>query len=182
MTEEEIYAGCRRGDNAARRALYDSYSRQMLAVGMRYVADRATAEDILHDVFVNVLCNFDKFTFRGNGSLKAWMNRVMANASLDYLRKNASFDAVDSDAMENAMADDSDTDAEAIPPEAIMGVSRELPTGYRTVVNLYTFEGKSHREIASLLGINEKSSSSQLSRAKALLTKRIKEYLNNHTI
>ena len=106
----------------------------------------------------------------------------MANASLDYLRKNASFDAVDSDAMENAMADDSDSDAEAIPPEAIMGFIRELPTGYRTVFNLYTFEGKSHREIASLLGINEKSSSSQLSRAKALLTKRIKEYLNNHTI
>ena len=52
-----------------------------------------------------------------------------------------------------------------------------LPDGYRTVFNLYTFEQMSHREIAEQMGINEKSSSSQLFRAKSLLAKKIKEYL-----
>ena len=54
---------------------------------------------------------------------------------------------------------------------------QELPEGYRTVFNLYTFEDKSHREIAEMLGINEKSSSSQLFRAKGVLAKRVKEWL-----
>jgi len=56
----------------------------------------------------------------------------------------------------------------------------ELPEGYRTVFNLYTFEEKSHKEIAQLLSINEKSSASQLFRAKQSLAKKIKLYLENN--
>ena len=50
-------------------------------------------------------------------------------------------------------------------------------TGYRTVLNLFIFEGMSHREIAEKLGINEKSSSSQFFRAKNLLAKKLNDYL-----
>jgi RNA polymerase sigma-70 factor (ECF subfamily) len=58
---------------------------------------------------------------------------------------------------------------------------RQLPTGYRTVLNLYVFEDLSHQEIARLLGIRERSSASQLSKAKSLLGRMIKEYLTqNH--
>ena len=48
------------------------------------------------------------------------------------------------------------------------------------VLNLYTFEDKSHKEIADLLGINEKSSASQLSRAKGTLAKKIKDWLKTN--
>jgi RNA polymerase sigma-70 factor (ECF subfamily) len=44
-----------------------------------------------------------------------------------------------------------------------------LPTGYRTIFNLYAIEGYSHAEIALLLHISEGTSKSQLSRARALL-------------
>ena len=67
-----------------------------------------------------------------------------------------------------------------IPQEVIMKFIMELTIRYRTVFNLYTFEEKSHKEIAQLLGINEKSSSSQLYRAKSFLSKKIKEYLNKY--
>ena len=50
------------------------------------------------------------------------------------------------------------------------------------IFNLFVVEGKSHREIAALLGIRESTSASQLHRAKALLAARIKEYLNNTSI
>ena len=80
MTEEEIYEGCRRGDATARRELYTCFSGTMLAIGIRYLADRDEAEDLLHDVFVNVLTNFHKFSYKGEGSLRAWMKRVMVNA------------------------------------------------------------------------------------------------------
>jgi RNA polymerase sigma-70 factor (ECF subfamily) len=63
-----------------------------------------------------------------------------------------------------------------VPPDVIHSMVSQLPTGYRMVFNLYVFENKSHREIASLLGIKEKSSASQLSRAKNLLAKMIRQY------
>ena len=53
---------------------------------------------------------------------------------------------------------------------------RQLPDGYRTVFNLYAIEGKSHREIARLLGIKEASSASQLLRARRMLARKIEEY------
>ena len=65
-----------------------------------------------------------------------------------------------------------------VPPDEIQKMVSQLPTGYRTVFNLYVFENRSHQEIASLLGIKEKSSASQLSRAKNLLAKMIREYNN----
>lgn len=63
--------------------------------------------------------------------------------------------------------------------EELLGFVAELPDGCRTVFNLYVFEGRSHKEIAELLGIKEHSSTSQLHRAKYLLAKRIKEYTDN---
>ncbi len=46
---------------------------------------------------------------------------------------------------------------------------RMMPSGYRTVLNLYAIEGYSHREIAELLEIEESTSRSQYTRAKAML-------------
>ena len=44
--------------------LYTCFSGTMLAIGIRYLADRDEAEDLLHDVFVNVLTNFHKFSYK----------------------------------------------------------------------------------------------------------------------
>ena len=46
---------------------------------------------------------------------------------------------------------------------------RQLPIGYRTVLNLYAIEGFSHKEIAQMLDIEESTSRSQYTRAKAML-------------
>ena len=51
----------------------------------------------------------------------------------------------------------------------------ELPTGFRTVFNMYVVEGYSHAEIAAALGISEATSRSQLLRARAMLQSKIKE-------
>ena len=73
-----------------------------------------------------------------------------------------------------------ESDVELIPQHVLMDFIRELPTGYRTVFNLYVFEEKSHKEIAQLLGINEKSSASQLFRAKSVLGKKIKDWITKN--
>lgn len=70
-----------------------------------------------------------------------------------------------------------DISVENVPPEVIHSMIRELPEGYRTVFNLFVIEGRSHREIAELLGIGESSSASQFHRAKKILAAKIRGYL-----
>ncbi|MFN7329340.1 MAG: RNA polymerase sigma factor, partial [Bacteroidota bacterium] len=57
----------------------------------------------------------------------------------------------------------------------LMKLIESLPTGYRVVFNLYAIDGYSHQEIAEQLGISENTSKSQLSRARALLQKKLSE-------
>jgi RNA polymerase sigma-70 factor (ECF subfamily) len=65
---------------------------------------------------------------------------------------------------------------EKIPLDVLQRLIGDLPAGYRTVFNLYVFDGMSHKEIAQQLGIQERTSSSQFYRAKCLLVRLIKEY------
>ena len=178
MEEQELTELCRQGDNRARKELYEQYAGRMLGICLRYAGDRETAQDLLHDGFLKIFGSFDKFTWRGEGSLRAWMERVMVNVALQYLRKNDVMSQ--SMALEDAPETYEEPDAsevEAIPQQVLMHFVEELPAGYRTVFNLYTFEDKSHKEIAQLLGINEKSSASQLFRAKTVLARKVKEWL-----
>ena len=181
MEEQELTELCRQGDNRARKELYEQYAGRMLGICLRYAGDRETAQDLLHDGFLKIFGSFDKFTWRGEGSLRAWMERVMVNTALQYLRKS---DVISqSTPLEEVPEDYEEPDASAvemIPQAVLMRFIEELPAGYRTVFNLYTFEEKSHKEIAQLLGINEKSSASQLFRAKSVLAKRVKEWIMNN--
>ena len=181
MNELELSEQCRLGNNRARKELYEHYGGRLLGVCLRYTGDRDTAQDLLHDGFIKIFSSFDKFTWRGEGSLRAWMERVMVNTALQYLRKS---DVISqSTPLEEVPEDYEEPDASAvemIPQAVLMRFIEELPAGYRTVFNLYTFEEKSHKEIAQLLGINEKSSASQLFRAKSVLAKRVKEWIMNN--
>lgn len=179
MSENELSDRCRQKDNIARKELYELYAGQMLAICLRYVGDREVAQDLLHDGFLKIFDSFDKFSYRGEGSLKAWLSRIMVNMSLEYLRKNDILhQTLTIEEIPDTICETEEGDWEHIPQSMLMKFINELPTGYRTVFNLYTFEDKSHKEIANELGINEKSSASQLFRAKAVLAKRIKEYMN----
>jgi len=181
MEESELSEQCRRGNNQARRELYEQYAGRMLGICIRYAGDRDTAQDLLHDGFLKIFDSFDKFAWRGEGSLRAWMERVMVNTALQYLRKRDTVvQSVSLEELPEAYEEPDAADVEAIPEDVLMRFIEELPAGYRTVFNLYTFEDKSHREIAQLLGINEKSSSSQLFRAKSVLAKRVKEWITHH--
>ena len=182
MEEQELAVGCRRGDNKARRELYERYAGRMLALCQRYVGSREEAEDLLHDGFLKLYSSFDKFTWRGEGSLRAWMERVMVNIALQYLRRSDVLNqsaSMDTLPLESYDEPEPET-AERIPQQVLLKFISELPAGYRTVFNLYVLENKSHKEIAQMLGINEKSSASQLVRAKAVLAAKVREWIKQN--
>lgn len=181
MEEQELAERCRRGENPARRELYERYAGRMLGICIRYAGDRETAQDLMHDGFLKIFDSFDKYVYRGEGSLRAWMDRVMVNVVLQYLRRNDVLSqAAELDKVPETYDEPEASAADAIPTEVLMRFISELPTGYRTVLNLYVFEEKSHKEIARLLGINEKSSASQLTRAKAALAVKINGWMRKN--
>lgn len=182
MDERILAEGCREGDGAARRELYDRFAGRLMAVCMRYAGDRATAEDLLHDAFLKIYGAFGKFSYRGPGSLRAWMERVTVNVALEWLRgrNRLGMTELDEGRVAATVAEPAVSDEEQVPREVLLRFVSELPEGYRAVFNLYCIEEYSHREIARMLGINEKSSSSQLFRARALLARKIRAYLESH--
>lgn len=178
MEEQALSEKCRQGNSLAQKELYEGYADRLFGLCLRYVSDRDVAFDVCQDGFLKIFQSMNKFEWKGNGSLRAWMERVMINEALQYLRRNKQ--TIDRNVSIEDVGDVYDTpdteDVEQIPEQVLLGFIGELPEGYRTVFNLFAIEGKSHKEIAELLHINEKSSASQYFRAKTTLAKRIKEW------
>lgn len=167
----------RQGDSEAMKSVYENYSGYLCAVCSRYVVQESDIHDILHDSFVKIFLNHGKFTWRGAGSLKAWMSKIVVNESLKFLRKRGKLDEVlREDSLTETDYEDENPEVEDIPQDVLERMIQSLPTGYRTVFNLFVFEGKSHKEIAKTLGIKENSSASQFFRAKNMLAAMIKDY------
>lgn len=157
------------------KVLYDRHVGYMTAVCSRYVSEPEDVKDILQEAFIKIFSSMDKFSWRGPGSLRAWMTRIAVNDCLKFLRGKVRFETV---ALEQIKGDITDEEPhfDDVPASVIQEMIRRLPVGYRTVFNLYVFENKGHKEIAELLGIKESSSASQLHRAKAMLAGRVEEY------
>jgi RNA polymerase sigma-70 factor (ECF subfamily) len=177
IDEQELISGCIQGDNRIRHYLYEQYAQQMLGICYRYTGNREVSEDLLHDGFIRVFESICVFQYRGSGSLKAWISKIFTNVSLEYLRANARKTIVPLEEWKE-IEPIQDEEFESIPADVLMRFIAELPTGYRTVLNLYIFEEMPHKEIAKMLHINEASSRSQFARAKTLLAQKVKNYIN----
>lgn len=175
-SESELLDLAARRDHAAMKAIYDRYVEYLAAACARYVGDENDRKDVLQEAFIKIFTSLDKFEFRGEGSFKAWMVRIAVNEALRFLKRSMSNSFIEYDDKLPDVADEPEPEVDGIPDDVINELILSLPPGYRMVFNLYVFERKSHKEIAKLLGIGESSSASQFSRAKALLSKRIKEY------
>ena len=166
-------AKAKEGDRRAQKAIYDALSGKMYAVCLRYMSDRDSAEDVLQEGFVTLFAKLD--TYSGEGSFEGWARKIFVNTALMSLRKN--------DVLKDSTDVDTAWNVSSEAPSAIQQISykelskaiSELPTGFRTVFNMYVVEGYSHAEIAECLGISEATSRSQLLRARAMLQSKIKK-------
>jgi len=175
--ERRLVKRLRSGDAGALQDFYALYSGSMSSVCGRYITDRDDMKDVLQECLIRIAEKIADFEYRGPGSLRAWVTRIVINQSLKYLkaRQAHEFARLDYDLPEEP--EETEPPLNDIPPEVIYQMIRELPAGYRTIFNLYVFEEKSHQEIAELLGIKPTTSASQLFKAKNLLARRIREYL-----
>jgi len=176
-TSEQLLAQrLRHHEKEAMQQFYALYAGRMQAVCSRYISDRDDQQDVLQETLIKVFTRIDDFQFRGNGSLRAWATRILINEALSLLMKKKQLRKVLIEGDIGDEPEDDDPPIDDMPAEVVHQMVSQLPTGYRTVFNLYVFEQKSHREIAQLLGISEKTSSSQLCKAKNQLARMINQY------
>ena len=173
---EKLAQRCLQNDSQAQRLLYEHLSGKMLAVCCRYVGDRETAKDVMHDGFIRL---FEKLgSYSGTGSFEGWARKIFVNMALSHLRKS------------NVLRfSESVDDLKASPPllrqeldfystEDILACISLMPPGFRAVFNLFAIEGYPHDEIAKILNINENTSRSQYARARKWLQQQLKkEYI-----
>ena len=177
--EQRLVKRLQEGDKTAAREFYTRYGGSLAGVCVRYIADEEDVKDVIQNALVHIFSHITDFKYRGSGSLEAWVVRIAVNESLKFLRTKVQYELLQPD---YDVIDDSEDDPSVrdIPPDILRKMLNRLPTGYRTVLNLYVFEGKNHQEIARLLGIKKDSSASQLLRAKSMLAQMIRKYNNNN--
>jgi RNA polymerase sigma-70 factor, ECF subfamily len=145
----------------------------MIILCMRYITIREDAREAMMDGFLACFRNIGRFNYQGEGSLKAWLKKIMVNECLMRLRKQTIIWEELDEVKHEGYSEYGEKVLDAINVKEIIGMVQELPDGCRTIFNLYVFENKNHREIAELLEISESTSKSQLHRARALLKERL---------
>lgn len=179
LDEQSLAKLCSGKDRQAQEELYIRYAARVFTLCLRYSDNRDEAQDLLHDSFLKVLESIDSFTYQGNGSLLAWISRIAINTALGNIsRYKFRFVFLDILAAES-LPEPSDEDIERIPKEKLIEFISKLPDTQRAIFNMFCIDGYSHKEIAELLGISERGSTSMLAKAKRRLRTQINEYIKN---
>lgn len=175
---EQLVERIRNHDQRAMSQLYNLYVGMLSSVCYRYVPAESDAKDVLQNSFVKIFKSIPSFEYRGENAFKGWMVRVVVNEALNYLKEQKRFSFMEHDATDILqIPNDEDLDTEYVSPDELHQIVSELPDGYRMVLNLFVFEGCSHKQISEMLGIKEATSASQLYHAKQLLARKIKKIM-----
>jgi RNA polymerase sigma-70 factor (ECF subfamily) len=172
--EVELIDRCKNGEAAAHRELYRTYSSLMFAVALRYSNGQHDAEDIIQEAWIKVFRYIKSFS--ENNSFEGWLRRIVVNTAITHYRRQKKHTYhVDIDEVHATPRDLAAFKEEEFTKKEIELAINNLPRGYATVFKMYVIDGYKHKEIGSILGIDENTSKSQLSRARKALQSALTE-------
>ena len=166
QSETKFIQACINNEEWALKKIYEDHYAIMLPICMRYANNSNEALDVLHDGFIKVFKNINKY--KPGTSLNAWIKRVMINTSIDYYRKRVRQRTEDMDTA-YYLKDSSPDVVSEMSAQEIIDSLQELSKAYRTVFNLFVIEGYPHKQIAKILNISESTSRSNLVKARSKL-------------
>ncbi len=149
-------------DRKVQRVFFDLYYRDIFRLARRYMVNFHDTEDVVIIVFNKALKNITHFEYRGDGSLKKWLNTITINECIKALKKVRPIYYKEELSVELPVK----LDNHLIDVELIHKILKKMPVGYRTVFNLYAIDEYSHSEIAEILNVSRNTSKSQLLKAR----------------
>lgn len=163
--------GCLNNERQSQKMFYQHFYAYAMSICLRYTQNRSQATEVLNDGFLKVLTRLRHYDRQK--SLTGWIRRIMINTAIDLYRKERRY-ATNIDQLENARDLPTQEDTiSSLSYEEIIAEIQELTPAYRMAFNLYVIDGYTHEEIAGKLDISVGSSKSNLSRARAILQKRL---------
>lgn len=169
MDDKKLVRACQKKKKEAQKLLYERYQEQMFRICYRYLGNVHDTEDVVVEGFLKIFEKIGTLEYRTPSSFVNWMKTIMINESLMLLRKNKRIRFFEDDLI----IEQESLVEKRLELEEVHKAISCMPTGYRTIFNLYVVEGFSHNEIAEQLEISVQTSKSQLSRAKKFLQKLI---------
>ena len=150
------------GDRAAFAALYRATSSHLYAVVLRINRDRAQAEEVLQEVYVNLWRAAGGFD-AAQGQPLTWLTSIARNRAIDSLRRQQTQPRLQStisghdDDSEHDMLNDHPDDApgplellsRASDARALSACLERLSSAQRQSVALAFYDGLSHAEVAA---------------------------------
>lgn len=160
--------------------VYKKYYGYLMAIIIRYVKQDVDAEELVNESFVRIFRKLESFNMDIDAenlekSFRAWIGRIAANISIDFLRGKKQMYSVE-DMAEGDMHTPSVQLESRLEVNEILSLLDQLPEIQKTIFNLYEIEGYSHDEIAQMLNIPDSTSRTYLTRAKQKLRKLYLDY------
>ncbi|BDD12807.1 DNA-directed RNA polymerase sigma-70 factor (plasmid) [Fulvitalea axinellae] len=174
MEIDEIVEKCLQNDSRAYEELFEKTAPYFMGLCRRYITSSADAEDVLQEAFIKIFQSLS--SLREVSLFQAWAKRIVINMAIGFLRKKSVLnECVDADVgtieLSESEVSESEKKLRTMEMNEIVRLMDGLPEGYKTVLNLYSIEGYSHKEIAEILGISEGASRSQYHKAKKAFQK-----------
>ena len=177
VPDNELARQAAEGDAAAFEELYRRHFRRIYALCLRMLGNPAEAEDMTQEVFTHL---YNKIgSFRGESAFTTWLHRLTVNQVLMYFRRRNSrpedLTQEGETPIQIVRGTENPLKMPIIDRIALENAIAQLPPGYRTVFVLHDVEGHEHGEIASIMGISEGTSKSQLHKARLKLRSLIRQ-------
>ncbi len=177
MSLKQLIQNCKKRDIRSQSEIYQLFAGKLFALCLKYSKTKQEAEDNLQDAFITIFKKIDQF--KNIGSFEGWMKRIVINTALQSYREKKVLNLVEENYPDEVEVEVNESD---ISLDFLLKIIRELPERYRMVFNLYVLDGFSHKEIASLMGIAEGTSKSNLSRARLILKEKVESNQQQQTI
>jgi RNA polymerase sigma factor (sigma-70 family) len=161
--EHDFIQAVKRRERWALKQLYEEHYEMLYPLCLRYAEKEEDAEDILHEGFIKIFKNIEKY--KAGTSMKSWMRRIIVNSAIDHYRERKRKRTEEITPMLHIRSKRPDI-LSKITVDEILVALRQLSPTYRTVFNMFVMEGFSHREIAAKLNITESTSRSNLVKAR----------------
>jgi RNA polymerase sigma-70 factor, ECF subfamily len=167
----------RAGDVIAFDAIYDAYNPRLLSFLLRMTKNRAAAEDLLEETWLRLVSGGEGLA--ADTRLGPWLFTVARNLFLSYCRSRAREQAYTRDLILLWPSEFSRSPYDSALlsefQERLEAALAELPPMYREVLLLIGFEGLRPADAAAVCGIATDALRQRLSRARALLSQRLKD-------
>ena len=156
MKDKQLVNKRNQKNKDALRSIYEKHRNNLLVLGIALSNDINTAEDAVHDVFVEFAGRFNDFKLIGN--LKAYLNKCVANRVRDLMRVNRNRERIlDAQQSSPESSDNFDPDRLIVCNEQLKLLSSaltQLPYEQREVIVLRMHGQMRFGTIAKSLGIS----------------------------